>query len=91
MGASRRYSLQALMDTLFALIVANCWRMGVFVLMPTVGERFDSFINQLPVHEASPYKRVWNGGIDAFHTAPVIGIGPTTIASSAPKSQREWM
>ena len=69
------------------LIVAELLAiLGVFVLMPTVGERFvTSFINQLPVHEASPYKRVWNGGIDAFHTAPVIGIGPDNYRILCPK------
>ena len=50
---------------------------GVFLLKPTISDRFlTSFFNQLPIHEASPYKRVWNGGFDAFYTAPVIGIGP---------------
>ena len=34
------------------------------------------FLNELPIYETSPYKRVWNGGIDAFYTAPIIGIGP---------------
>ena len=51
--------------------------MGIFLLKPAIGDRFvTSFFSQLPIHEASPYRRVWNGGIDAFHTAPIIGIGP---------------
>ncbi len=55
---------------LFAIIV-------VFVATPTIGNRFvDSFIAQLPTNADSPYLRVWNGGIDAFQTAPILGIGP---------------
>ena len=51
--------------------------LGVFILKPAIGNRFvASFIEQFPVHEDSPYKRVWNGGFDAFYTSPVIGIGP---------------
>lgn len=50
---------------------------GVFLLKPGIGDRFvTSFLHQLPVYETSPYKRVWNGGFDAFNTAPIIGIGP---------------
>ena len=50
---------------------------GIFLLKPAIGNRFVStFIEQLPVHEASPYKRVWNGAVDAFYTSPIIGIGP---------------
>ena len=69
------------------LIVAELLAiLGVFVLMPVIGERFvTSFIKQLPLHDASPYKRVWNGGFDAFHTAPVIGIGPDNYRILCPK------
>lgn len=50
---------------------------GVFVMKPTIGERFvTTFISELPLHQASPYRRAWNGGIEAFHTSPFIGIGP---------------
>ncbi len=50
---------------------------GIFFIKPMIGDRFISkFFNQLPVHDGSPYKRAWNGGIDAFHEAPVMGIGP---------------
>jgi len=50
---------------------------GIFLLKPAIGDRFvTSFLNQLPTHEASPYRQVWNGGIDAFLTAPIMGIGP---------------
>ena len=65
---------------------------GMFLLKPAIGDRFvTSFLNQLPINETSPYKRVWNGGIDAFNTAPAIGIGPDnyrilcpTISASNP-------
>ena len=65
---------------------------GMFLLKPAIGDRFvTSFLNQLPINETSPYKRVWNGGIDAFYTAPAIGIGPDnyrilcpTISASNP-------
>ena len=50
---------------------------GVFILKPKIGERFVStFIEELPLYEASPYKHVWNGAIDAFYASPTIGIGP---------------
>ena len=55
---------------LFAVIV-------VFVATPTISKRFvDNFITQLPTNADSPYLRVWNGGIDAFQTSPILGIGP---------------
>ena len=58
---------------------------GVFFLKPSIGDRFvSSFVAQLPVHEASPYRRVWNGGIEAFHTAPLIGIGPDNYRMLCP-------
>ena len=39
---------------------------GIFS-KPSIGDRFVTiFIAQLPLHEASPYRRVWNGGI-GFH------------------------
>ena len=51
--------------------------LGIFLLKPSISERFVStFLNELPIDEISPYRRVWNGGIDAFQTAPFIGIGP---------------
>ena len=51
--------------------------MGIFLLKPAIGDRFvTNLYSQLPTHETSPYRQVWNGGIDAFHTAPIIGIGP---------------
>lgn len=44
---------------------------------PTSSNRFiDRFIDELPTQTDSPYMRVWNGGIDAFQSAPIIGIGP---------------
>ena len=44
---------------------------------PNISDRFIThFLNLLPIHETSPYRRAWNGSIDAFHSAPVIGIGP---------------
>lgn len=49
----------------------------LFLATPTLGNRFvDEFINQLPTQSDSPYLRVWNGGIDAFQSASVLGIGP---------------
>ena len=49
----------------------------LFFATPTIGNRFvDQFISQLPTQPDSPYLRVWNGGIDAFQSAPIIGIGP---------------
>ena len=50
---------------------------GIFLLKPSIGDRFvTTFVAQLPLHEASPYRRVWSGGIEAFHTSPLMGIGP---------------
>ena len=49
----------------------------LFFATPTLGNRFiDRFISELPTQSDSPYLRVWNGGIDAFETAPLLGIGP---------------
>ena len=60
------------------LIGAECIAiLGVFLAKPAIGDRFvTNFASQLPIHDTSPYKQVWNGGIDAFYTAPFIGIGP---------------
>ena len=49
----------------------------LFYATPTLGNRFiDRFISELPTQPDSPYLRVWNGGIDAFQSAPFLGIGP---------------
>ena len=49
----------------------------LFIATPTMGNRFvDNFISELPNQVDSPYLRVWNGGFDAFQSAPIIGIGP---------------
>ena len=50
---------------------------SVFLINDTLASRFGSqFINQLPIHDDSPYMRVWQGGIVAFKESPLIGIGP---------------
>ena len=49
----------------------------LFFAEPTLGNRFiDQFIRELPTQPDSPYARVWNGGVDAFQSAPLLGIGP---------------
>lgn len=58
---------------LFELLAINI----VFNVDETMSKRFtESFINQLPIHEESPYLRVWKGGIVAFQQSPIMGIGP---------------
>ena len=50
---------------------------GVFLFNDNLVSRFGSqFIKELPIHDASPYMRVWRGGIVAFQESPLIGIGP---------------
>ena len=50
---------------------------GIFLANDTIANRFGTqFINHLPIHNESPYLRVWNGGIAAFKDSPIIGIGP---------------
>ncbi len=50
---------------------------GVFLFNDTLVNRFGSqFIKELPIHDDSPYMRVWQGGIVAFQESPLIGIGP---------------
>lgn len=59
--------------------------MGLFTSSPQLGTRFiDTFIQQLPLHDESPYKRVWNGAFDAFETSPIIGIGPDNYRMLCP-------
>lgn len=59
---------------------------GIFLAKPEIKNRFvTSFVEELPVNEASPYKRVWNSGIEAFHTSPVIGIGPDNYRILCPR------
>ena len=49
----------------------------LFFATPTLGNRFvDQFISELPTQIDSPYLRVWNGGMDAFQTSLLLGIGP---------------
>ena len=49
----------------------------IFLGNGTLASRFGrDFINQLPIHNDSPYLRVWRGGIIAFQEKPVLGIGP---------------
>ena len=51
--------------------------LAVMFASPNIGNRFiDRFISELPTQSDSPYLRVWNGSIDAFQTAPLLGIGP---------------
>ena len=62
---------------------------GVFLLKPGIGDRFvTSFLNQLPVYETSPYKRVWNGVSTLSIPRRSLALGRTVIASSAPQSQQ---
>ena len=49
---------------------------GVFLFNDNLVSRFGSqFIEELPIHDDSPYMRVWQG-IVAFQESPLIGIGP---------------
>ena len=44
---------------------------------PWFGTRYiTDFIQDLPINRDSPYLRVWLGGVEAFFTSPIIGIGP---------------
>lgn len=43
---------------------------------PLFINRVFDFFRDLPTDFSSPYLRVWYGGIEAFHTSPIIGIGP---------------
>ena len=63
----------------------------IFYISPQIGTRFvNTFIEQLPTNVESPYLRVWNGGIDAFQTAPVIGIGPDNYRKMCAEISRSF-
>ena len=50
---------------------------GLLNLFPWLNDRFIvDFVNELPISEKSPYFRIWLGGIHAFFSNPLIGIGP---------------
>ena len=64
---------------------------SIFYISPQIGTRFvNTFIEQLPTNVESPYLRVWNGGIDAFQTAPVIGIGPDNYRKMCAEISRSF-
>ena len=49
----------------------------LFLMADNSISRFvDRFISELPTQSNSPYLRAWNGGIDAFQSSPLLGIGP---------------
>ena len=49
----------------------------LFLMVDNSISRFvDRFISELPTQSNSPYLRAWNGGIDAFQSSPLLGIGP---------------
>jgi len=66
------------LNRLFALIVIEIFAViAIFSSSSSMGDRYlDKFFSELPIYEESPYKRVWNGGFEAFYTSPFIGIGP---------------
>lgn len=58
----------------------------VFNADETTAKRYtDSFFKQLPIHEESPYWRVWKGGIVAFQQSPILGIGPDIYRKTCPE------
>jgi len=62
----------------------------VFFAAPTIGNRFiDSFIEQLPTQNESPYYRVMHSGLAAFDTAPVLGIGTGNYRIMCPDIMQE--
>ncbi len=49
----------------------------LFRFMPAVQNRFvNQFIEQLPTDAGSPYAKAMLPGVEAFYSAPVLGIGP---------------
>ena len=60
-----------------AIIVATSSIVAILILVPASGNRFVKyFINELPFNEDSPYARVWQSGLEAFYTSPLVGLGP---------------
>ena len=43
---------------------------------PRIIKRAFAFLWELPTDFSSPYLRVWYGGVEAFLSRPIIGIGP---------------
>ena len=61
------------------LFVAILFSLIALVAFPSEGiihRYFLDFFAQLPIHSDSPYLRVWMGGVEAFLSKPLIGIGP---------------
>ena len=65
-------------ERLIALVIVEILCVTLlFAATPKLGQHFiNNFINELPISAESQYKRVWNGGLEAFETSPLIGIGP---------------
>ena len=59
-----------LLFTAISLLFLNAY-------FPWLGVRYVAdFVQELPITMNSPYLRVWLGGVEAFLTSPIIGIGP---------------
>ena len=62
----------------------------VFFVTPNIGNRFiDSFLEQLPTQNESPYYRVMHSGLAAFDTAPILGIGTGNYRIMCPNIMQE--
>jgi O-antigen ligase len=73
--------LSYLLLVLFEIIALS----AVFLSDRVLSHRYvDSFVEQLPVHDESPYLRVWKGGFVAFESSPIIGIGPDVYRKLCP-------
>ncbi|MDC1135632.1 O-antigen ligase family protein, partial [Alphaproteobacteria bacterium] len=63
---------------------------SVFFAAPNIGNRFiDTFIEQLPTQNESPYYRVMHSGLAAFDTAPILGIGTGNYRIICPDIMQE--
>lgn len=69
---TRSYARAMLMTiAAFVLLTVVAW-----LNWKTYGYSLFGFFEHLPFHENSAYRRVWNGGLEAFYTSPIFGIGP---------------
>jgi O-antigen ligase len=62
----------------------------VLFAAPNIGIRFiDHFIKDLPIHEESAYYQVMYGGVVAFETSPILGIGTGNYRIMCPQIMQE--
>jgi len=62
----------------------------VLFAVPNIGIRFiDHFIKDLPIHQESAYYQVMYGGVVAFKTSPILGIGTGNYRIMCPEIMQE--